>query len=270
MTKKMGEFEERPVVKEAVPVPLERRKPTGWIAATVIFALVAIGALSFVVIDKELAKKPDSSLKCNESKIDDGKNNNVSDSDMKGFAIRDYFGVLYVTKKGEVYLSPTTETEKDNDWPFLMRVSDYDQNKLPGVRGKYTITEDDIEGFSAGPTDMVQEDYKVTFDGYKIDIDGVVAMYGVSFGHAFNGYNFALVKSDGTMGWLILTPGDSNMKASALLTKNVEGYENVAGVMSTSPAGGTRRVLVIKKDGGQEWMDYELLTKLEGLDSAEE
>ena len=158
MTKKMGEFEECPVVKEAVPVPLERRRPTGWIAATVVFALVAIGALSFIVIDKELAKKPDSSLKCNESKIDDGKNNNVSDSDMKGFAIRDYFGVLYVTKKGEVYLSPTTETEKDNDWPFLMRVSDYDQNKLPGVRGKYTITEDDIEGFSAGPTDMVQEE----------------------------------------------------------------------------------------------------------------
>ena len=265
MTKKVGEFEERPVVKEAVPVPLERRKPAGWTGSC-----AAMPGCRNVSAPRCSGATPPPRPTCNESKIDDGKNNNVSDSDMKGFAIRDNFGVLYVTKKGEVYLSPTTETEKDNGWPFLMRVSDYDQNKLPGVRGKYTITEDDIEGFSAGPTDMVQEDYKVTFDGYKIDIDGVVAMYGVSFGHAFNGYNFALVKSDGTMGWLILTPGDSNMKASALLTKNVEGYENVAGVMSTSPAGGTRRVLVIKKDGGQEWMDYELLTKLEGLDSAEE
>ena len=57
MAKNMGEFEERPAVKEATPVPLQRRKPTGWIVATVVFALIAIGAIGYIIFDKTQTKK---------------------------------------------------------------------------------------------------------------------------------------------------------------------------------------------------------------------
>lgn len=61
MTKRVGEFEERPVVKEAVPVPLQKQKPTGWIIATVVFALVAVGAIGYIVAEKTQTRKAEPS-----------------------------------------------------------------------------------------------------------------------------------------------------------------------------------------------------------------
>ncbi len=52
MTKKMGEFEKRPAIKEATPVPLKREKPTGWIVATIVFALIAICAVVYIFVEK--------------------------------------------------------------------------------------------------------------------------------------------------------------------------------------------------------------------------
>ena len=57
MTKRMGEFEKRPPVKEAVPVPLERRKPIGWMVATAILGIIAVGAISYIIVDKMESKK---------------------------------------------------------------------------------------------------------------------------------------------------------------------------------------------------------------------
>lgn len=66
MKKQMGEFEERPKVKEAVPIPLRRRRPTGWITATIVFALISASLASFIVIDKVLVPNNIVSVKKNE------------------------------------------------------------------------------------------------------------------------------------------------------------------------------------------------------------
>ena len=262
MAKNMGEFEERPAVKEATPVPLQRRKPTGWIVATVAFAIVAIGAVSFIAIDKLSTKKATDSSRSegSDSRKEEKKEEPVAN--LNGFAVSEEFGVIYVTKKGEVYLAPTTE-KKEETAAELMRVDDYDQTKLPGKRGKYTITKDEITDFEIGSGSYAMDDYEATFDGFKIDVNNVISAFGpLTFGLGSTGYNYAFVKSDGTMAWLNLECKIGTQKASARFTETVEGYENVAAVFSASPTGHPTKVMVIKKDGGQEWMDHELLVKL--------
>ena len=57
MAKRMGEFEKRPPVKEATPIPLQRRKPIGWMIATAVFAIFAMTAISYIIVNEMELRK---------------------------------------------------------------------------------------------------------------------------------------------------------------------------------------------------------------------
>lgn len=57
MAKRMGEFEKRPPVKEATPIPLQRRKPIGWMVATAVFAVIAMTAISYIIVNEMESSK---------------------------------------------------------------------------------------------------------------------------------------------------------------------------------------------------------------------
>ena len=268
MAKEMGEFEERPRVKEATPIPLKRRRPTGWIVATILFAIIATAGISFIVIDK-MAAKADNCIKGDVAVGQNNKNNNTEEAVTTGFINHAEFGDIYVTKSGDVYISPVDQVIGEGISKKYVRKQDFDLTKTPGKYDTYTLTEDDITGLSKGLSDMVEEGHEETFNGYKLDIEGVVSVFGpLRFGQAWNGYNYAFVKKDGSFDWLHITPGykddETSMKATALLTKNVNGYENVASVTSAARNNGTD-VMVVLKNGTQEWIGIEQLSKLEGF-----
>lgn len=52
MKKSVGEFEKRPRVKEATPLPIRRRRPIGWMLATCIFALLSLALMIYIIVDK--------------------------------------------------------------------------------------------------------------------------------------------------------------------------------------------------------------------------
>ena len=57
--KEMGEFEERPVVKPAVEVPIERRRPTGLIVAVVVLSLMVLGMGAYIIWSNMTEAKSD-------------------------------------------------------------------------------------------------------------------------------------------------------------------------------------------------------------------
>ena len=317
MAKEMGEFEERPKMQEATPIPLRRRRPTGWIIATIAFAVIAIAAISFVIIDKT-SSKPEVANECvkddnqtaekelqepkpsegdieeepqggseddeegekPESKSDDGADptTNVSENAKTSPVIVGSTGLLktasvgdfYITKSGEVYLDPIDKPfDNGYETDYLLRPRDYDQKKLPGKYGKYTITKDNVAAIGSGLSDG-KAPTKVTFYGYKLNISNIVSMFGpLNFGQAWNGYNYAFVSKSGTVDWLNIVPGMKtadgyDMKASSILTKKVGGHEGVASVMVAYNAG-ANTVVFIKKDGGHIWLGSKITQKLEGF-----
>ena len=108
MAKEMGEFEERPKVREATPIPLKRRRPTGWIVTTILFAIIAIAGISFIVIDKMTAKA-DNCIKGDVVVEQNNINNNTEEAVTTGFINHAEFGDIYVTKSGDVYISPVDQ-----------------------------------------------------------------------------------------------------------------------------------------------------------------
>ena len=269
MAKEMGEFEKRPMVQEAVPIPLRRRRPTGWIVATIVFAVVAVVSVSIIVVNRSAFE----STNCIKGDIsgwqdDNNAGNNTVKSVMTGFIDTAEFGNIYVTKNGDVYLSPVDHVVDKASSKVYVREQDYDATKLPGKYDTYTLTEDDITGLSKGLTDMVVEDHRETFNGYKLDIENVVSVFGdLKFGQSWGGYNYAFVKKDGSFDWLSIKPGyksnGKSTKATALITKNVGNYKDVASVVRMLKNNGAS-VMVVFKDGGQEWLDAEQLLKLAG------
>ena len=181
-------------------------------------------------------------------------------------------GNFFITKSGDVYLNPKHELF-DNGYgtKYRLRAMDYDQKKLPGKYGKYTVTKENVEAIGSGISDG-KAPTKETFYGYKLNMTNIVAMFGsIGFGQAWNGYNYAFVSKDGTVDWLFISPGMKTedgyeMKASAIVTKKVGGYTDIASVTS-GYNGGARSVVFVKKNGGHIWLSGKITSKLEGFEN---
>ncbi len=271
MSKRMGEFEERPTIKEAVPIPLQKQRPTGWIVATIVFALAAICATGFIIVDKINSKKIDlgAARSATGSGLEGGLGE-ASDGARKGFYLRENIGNIYITKKGDVYLEPVENVIEVANGKQYMRAKDYDQSKLPGKYGTYTLTEEDIESSQINPNTGEEEavGHDLKFDGYKLDVANIISVEGpLGFGQAWNGYNYAFIGFDGSVDWLHIDPkfqNEAGSKAGAILTKKVGGYSDVVRVMRATKRGSGGSIMIVKKNGEQIWMSAELLSAVEG------
>ena len=256
------------------PKPLEKKRG-GHTAAllAILFAVVAVGAGGYIVYDKVIApqEKTNCQVASQETPKDDEKDQDAEISRI-GFILRAAPGTFYVTKKGEVYLEPRTAPyhmgDDENGVDYYFRSSDYDKTKLPGKFDKYTITANDIDGFS---TVVDGKDVtELTFEGYKLDFENISSIDGAfNFGQqSISGFNYAFIGADGSMGWIEFTPGygSSNALAKANVVKDT-GYKNVANVVGNEAATGflstARDARIVFKDGSQEKID---LTKINSVE----
>ena len=79
MKKNMGEFEKRPKIKEATPLPIRRRRPFGWMLATCIFALLSLALTTYIIVDKVSRSDFVADKKDKTTKYDDGRVININD-----------------------------------------------------------------------------------------------------------------------------------------------------------------------------------------------
>ncbi|MBO4855218.1 hypothetical protein J5500_02305 [Candidatus Saccharibacteria bacterium] len=147
MAKEMGEFEERPKMQEATPIPLRRRRPTGWIVATFLFAVIAVAAISFIIIDKLSSKEEPGVAKC------ENKESEEPVATKKTFSEKSDFDAL---------MSSVKEIFEDN-------ISKVDAIKVDdkGVKGAYLKIDD---GFYT-TLDSSRNVHVSHYDGIDDDID---------------------------------------------------------------------------------------------------
>ena len=271
MAKNMGEFEERPRVSEAIPIPLRQRKPTGWIVATVIFVLIAIGMIGYVVVDRIIAKD---SRQNELGQTESLPNTSVGQDGRKGFFLREEFGAFYVTKGGDVYLELNTDVYDGAGGKLSLRLEDFNQEKLPGIYGTYILVADDFESRAVDLETGEKNEDNLTIEGYKLDLENIVSIDGeLNYGLAWNGYNYALIDADGRVNWVHISPKFMNIdgqKAEAIITRGVGGHTDIANVMSVAERGVANSVMFVKRNGEQIWLDYDTLYKVEGFEEVSE
>ena len=253
------------------PKPLEKKRG-GHTAAllAILFAVVAIGAGGYIVYDKIIApqEKTNCQVASQEATETDEEEKNVEVNRI-GFTLYAAPGTFYVTKKGEVYLEPQTAPFRlgESEVDYYFRSSDYDVAKLPGKFDKYTITTNDIDGFS---TVVDGKDVtELTFQGYKLDFENISSIDGAfNFGqHGISGFNYAFIGADGSLSWIEFTPSyGNNSLAGANVVKDT-GYKNVANVVGSEAAtgflGAAKSMRIVFKDGSQEKMNF---AKLNGTE----
>lgn len=218
----------------------------------VIFALIALGACGFIVYDKVISKKNGTNCV---NIIDNGEEEQGGEPEKTARRGFEYFIgnlELYVTKAGDVYFE--AEDFTTHQGMIEIKKLEFSDTNTPGKSGSYTISNKEIEGYIYG----IGEDRKTsyTFNGYKVDTTDVIAVYNVMHGQNWNGWDLMLIKGDGKVDLLTVTPGFNGEKAMAKLTKNFGGYENIIGAMSVigDEAG---EVMLLTKDGGHVLVDYE-------------
>ena len=250
----MGEFEQRPEVKpaEQMQLPKAKASPISWILC-VVFALAALGLGGYIIFNKT---DDGGNKKCAEPVAQNGEENGGSTDDAAkriGFVTEVGYGQMFVTKNGDVYLKPTDYVSARSDYLNISKVV-FDSSYAPGTAGKYKITSEDVGGYEF-PGDTLVDEYKkeIEFDGYKLDLSDIVAVYDVdSPAHQWWGWTTLFVDKDGNTSWMRVEPNYEHVKdgkARSTFVKNYEGYKNIAAVINNGFEYG--EVILITKDGGQ-------------------
>ncbi len=168
MAKEMGEFEKRPKVQEAMPSPFRRRRPIGWMVATLFFAVVAVAAISFIIIDK-VSDRADNCVKASEETVKKQKNLTPEEEIT---ALFDDIQPVF-----EEYISDKSLIKRENDNMVVISIKEglmsYSEKgktiMIPDVHRKNIEAVKEIdknqEAFDADVTDVLKK------HGFEIDED---------------------------------------------------------------------------------------------------
>lgn len=224
MAKNMGEFEERPEVKEATPIPFKRRRPIGWMVATAVFAVISVGAVSFAIIGAMTKNNADTecavaeeSKKSEEAATpeEEVKTKTIADTG-KGYVYSSmYHGVFYVTNTGDVYYVPSERfTSGNENIEFKVKYSDD-----LGEKGKFTLEYDDFDDW--GPWADNQGAATFTVNGYKLDLQNIVSVTEGQYGQQKINASTIFIDQEGNLSTLTST-SLYEKTVSYTLRKNVE------------------------------------------------
>ena len=272
MAKDMGEFEERPQVKEATPVPLKRERPIGWIVATVVFALIAIGAIGYIVVDKITPKKT-------EPTREESEQGAPEEADLrKKEGYDDIINESLAVFKDKLSRGDAIVVDDDEAGGAYVKIDDgiytsLDYGRSVGVLSAYSGLTDEVDSDLRSRIENVftkhgfKKDDSISSEVYYIpytDGKGSVCQYRESWplvvcGHEtwISDENKDLTKQLGAAYKKKINPSDGSRdllpaKTSDVVRSSVPGYERIS-VSAYDLKSGFGAVMLFYKKDGEEW-----------------
>ena len=260
--KEMGEFEERPEVKPAVAVPIERRKPTGLICSVVILAILVAGLAGYIVYDLATRSNSGDKTKCvttsTEKGVDGEQENEQSEIADRPLTTSGYattMGYFVVTSNGEGYIS--------DRYLYESKKNTFKNLELLGEHGKYTFKSEEIGGHYYAPG----AGESLTVEGYKLPFENVTYIQEMHFGNGNMSPYIAVISEDGKFNvvHLEIKNGDYDKAENKWhydyevhIKKDIKEYRGAISTQEIDVGDGIDNV-VFYRNGGHEVMNYELL-----------
>ena len=229
--------------------------------ACAILAVAVVGLVAYLIISKtNVGQKTNcitnSATSDGEKATSDGEiaasDGEKAASDNIGFVYDTFadtsigYGQFVVTKDGDLYFIPGEKiawTSTGEDMKITFSVSEE-----VGTEGKFEFEPEEI-GYYATP---MGEGQKVSFEGYKLNVNNVQYVTDVFFGQQKAGIAVAIIGKDGNMSVLSSSYFSEDEALKLELKKNVE--TNVVGISSASHGTGCYPV-VHYRDGGSKKLD---------------
>jgi len=213
MAERRGEFQETPVVREALEVPLRRRRPTGWIVATIVFAVIAAGAIGFMLVGK---KDTQTTVNCvtEVEKVEPVKEDTEKEEVVeKGYVYSPEagYGDYYITKNGDAYYVPSFSTSSSEDAKDIIK----DDSAL-GKKSKYEFKYEDFRDVESS----AEDGETFVIEGYKLDLENVAAVTEVQLDCQDVCVGTIFIDQDGNLS--ILTIFEKQEEVTYVLHRNIE------------------------------------------------
>ena len=198
----------------------------------IICTMLSVAILTIISYDRFFRKVNEKNTV--EPKVVMPSDNCKKDEDSSNQMLNTKMGMLFLTSEGELYFEPKKEKID------TIKTSPLDVvKKSLGELSSYTLSSS--KEFKNG---------EYTFEGYKLDLNNIKAMYEFDFGKGKFNDTILLVAKDGSLSEVTLEY-DSNNNLVFSFTKNISKYQNVVSVVRFDSLDGTG-AYVINRCGEKE------------------
>lgn len=187
----------------------------------IILSLLVVGLSSYLIYDKVIMNEN------NDSEVVEEETSQVF-----GHKLDSEVGTFIVNKDGNVYYNPY---EKWTGSHSTINLEFSEENKkILGNYGKYSV-----ETYSSN---LMPNENDTTFEGYKLELSNISSAYSMYFGNGSINNSIIFIDVNGKISELYFEVNQD--KINITLYKNVEGYNDIATIVSNCSSMACSAILI--------------------------